>query len=72
MYKSHLVTIKHVSNSVESKDSDLEVRKLGTVDEVVSYVVSYVLSEIAIYVGEMLLAQDDLTFMRCSKIKWIK
>ena len=48
-YKSHLVTIKHVTNSVESKDSDLEalvfqirstlpeVQKLGTADEVVSY-----------------------------------
>ena len=67
-YKSHLVTIKHVTNSVESKDSDLEalvfqirstlpeVQKLGTADEVVSYISS----EIAIYVGEMLLAQDAL------------
>lgn len=67
-YKSHLVLIKHATNSVESTDSNLAVSisqlkrqlpdllTLKTADELVSYTVFL----ISIHVGEVLLDQDAL------------
>lgn len=67
-YKSHLVIIKHATNSVESKDSDLaalifqlksqlpDLLTLKTAEELVSYTISL----ISIHVGEVLLDQDAM------------